>query len=402
MPRNKRTPPRKSNNIPEPDTDAQARVLADLALELAEGEDAADPAQQAARENELLAAVRKALRKKRDEVLYSAIELARYTDPESCRLLRAHIEEEAATLRVRREGGPELEIDAFLVPLFVRSTGGLAATELFQDEQAYDALLASFKHAGLDSADAKVALMRHAYDLAEIDHVSYSTLQEMLREAAASLTEKKLAPAPVLAASMRGWTGERVAPDEAAMELRFLLGFSLKRADDPFYQAPADEAGADAYFAARMERYRQWTATAAPLVRRCLAADPERLTLSFLYQDLFYGAKEQGVAELATLGVLGEVNRVLADKDLTPDQVHAVLAPLDGGEYIVLRVNLYAPDGGPPWGSVDKPVDLAADLSSEVDDLCDALSTLGLAAVSVADGFSADGHPEGAEPYSPA
>ncbi|WP_312553462.1 hypothetical protein [Massilia sp.] len=372
--------------------------MADLALEVAEGEEG-DPERAAAREEELVVALRKALRRKRDEVLYGAIEIARFTDPQACRLLKAHIGEQAATLHIRREGEPEREIDAFLIPLFVRSTGGLVAGETFADDAAYEELAASFVAADLESTGAKVALVRHAYDLAEIDHISFSTLQELLREAAASLASKKPVPAPQLEASIRGWTGERVAPDETAMELRFLLGFSSKRADDPFYQVPRDEVGADVYFADRMRRYRAWTERVAPLVRRCLAADPDRLSVNFLYQDLFYGAKEQGVAELAILGLLSEIKGLLAGKELEPDAVRAVVAPLDGGEHIVLRVNLYAIDGGPPWGGVSRPVDLAADLGAEVDELCDALATLGIDDISTADGFSDDGHPEGAQPY---
>ncbi|OON62959.1 hypothetical protein B0920_05925 [Massilia sp. KIM] len=402
MPKNKRPVPRKSNNVREPDTAAQAKELADLALEIAEREDAPGFDADDEREEALTAAVRKAVRKKRDAVLYEAIELARYTDPLACRLLRGRIEEEAATWRFKREDGPEYEIDAFLVPLFVRSTGGLVAQESFRDEEAFAALATSFQAAGLDSKGAKVVLIQHAYDLAEVDHIAYSTLHEMLREAAASLLEKKLQPAPTIEASIRGWTGEPVAPDETAMELRFLLGFSLKRADDPFYRVPKDEAGSDAYFARRLERYRDWTVDVAPLVRRCLALDPERLSVDFLYQDLFYGAKEQGVAELSLLGLLSEVRRTLAAKELEPDQVHAAVAPLDMGEHIVLRANLYALDGGLPWGSVEKAVDLAADLGAEVDDLCDALLSIGLEGVSVATGFSQDGHAEGAEPYQPA
>jgi hypothetical protein len=400
MPRHKRPLPRKSNNVQEPDVDSQAQALADLALELAEREDD-DPEAFAAREEELLTEVRRALRKKHDDVLYGAIELARYSDPDACRLLRERVDEEAATLRIRREGAPELEIDAFLVPFFVQSPGGLVEAEGFQDDAAYDALRASFQQAGLDSPDAKLALIRYAYDLDEIDRISYGALHEMLREAAASLTDKKLAPAPTIEASMRGWTGEGFAPDENAVQLRFLLGFSLKRADDPFYQVPRDEAGSDAWFEARNERYRNWTVQFGPLVARSMAADPERLTLTFLYQDLFFGAKEQGLAELAMLGTLSEVSRVLAEKQLNADQVHAVVAPLESGEQIVLRVNLYAVDGGPPWATLDKPVDIAADLNAEADDLCEALLTLGLEGVSVATGFSADGHPEGAEPYEP-
>jgi len=401
MPKNKRPAPRTSNHArasaPSTDNSADAQLMADMALEIAEREDDAGAGSE--QRDALAALVRKAIRKKRDEVLYEAIEVARYTDPLACRLLRARVEEEAATLRIRRDDGPEYEIDAFLVPLFVRSRGGLAALETFQDQPAFEALAASFQDHGLDSKSARVVLLQHAYDLAEIDHISYGVLHEMLREAAASLLEKKLQPAPTIEASMRGWTGEPVAPDETALELRFLLGFSLKRADDPFYRIPADEAGSDAYFERRMVRYRDWTLAVAPLVARCLAADPERLELSFLYQDLFYGAKEQGVGELATLGLLAEAKRLLAAKDLAPDAVHAAVAPLEQDEHIVLRVNLYAIDGGLPWGSVEKPVDLAADLVEEVDELCEALLTLGLEGVSTAAGFSADGHAEGAEPY---
>lgn len=399
MPKNKRPAPRKSNNVREPDPSAQAQELADLALEIAEREEMPGLGPDEEREEALTAAVRKAVRKKRDEVLYEAIELARYTDPLACRILRGRIEEEAATCRLRREDGPEYEIDAFLVPLFVRSTGGLVAQEAFQDQEAFELLSGSFQAAGLDSPSAKVVLIRHAYDLAEIDHVSYGSLHEMLREAAASLLEKKLQPAPTIEASIRGWTGEPVAPDETAMELRFLLGFSLKRADDPFYRVPKDEEGSDAYFARRMERYRDWTIGMAPVLKRSLASDPERLELDFLYQDLFFGAKEQAVGELGMLALLSEVRRTLAAKDLEPDQVHAAVAPLDMGEHIVLRANLYALDGGQPWGSVEKPVDLAADLGAEVDELCDALLSAGLEGVSVAAGFSEDGHAEGAEPY---
>ncbi|MGH8853938.1 MAG: hypothetical protein ACREWI_06625 [Telluria sp.] len=398
--KNKRPLPRTSNNPREPDNSSAAQALADLALAIAEREEGPGVG-TAEQTEELVGAVRKLVRKKRDEALYEAIEIARYTDPDACRLLRGQIEEEAANLRLRRDDGSEYEIDAFLIPLFVRSTGGLQADQGFQDAQAFDALAASFQPAGLESKGAKLVLVQHAYDLAEIDHVAFSTLHEMLREAAASLLEKKLQPAPTIAASIRGWTGERFAPEESAMELRFLLGFSLKRADDPFYAVPQDEAAADDWFAAREERYRAWTAQAAPLVRRCLAAQPDAIELNFLYQDLFYGAKEQGVSELAILGILSDVARTLAAKGLEGDQVHAAVAPLDGGEHIVLRINLYALDGGTPWASIDAPVDLAADLATEIDSLCDALLSLGLEGVSVAEGYSEDGHAEGAEPYQP-
>ena len=281
MPKNKRPLPRTSNNPREPDTASQAQMLSDLALAIAEREEEPGFGSGDEREEELLGAVRKLLRKKRDEALYEAIETARFTDPEACRLLRGRIEEEAATLRVRREEA-EYEIDAFLIPLFVRSPGGLVAQETFQDPEAFEALSASFHAGGLEGGSGRVVLIQHAYDLAEVDHIAFSTLQEMLREAANSMLEKKLQPAPAIEASIRGWTGERFAPDDSAVELRFLLGFSLKRADDPFYAIPNDEGGADAWYAAREERYRAWTFQVAPLLRRCLASDPERVHVDVL------------------------------------------------------------------------------------------------------------------------
>lgn len=42
------------------------------------------------------------------------------------------------------------------------------------------------------------------------------------------------------------------------------------------------------------------------------------------------------------------------------------------------------------------------DLGAEVDELCDALGSIGIDDVSTADGFDAEGHPEGAQPYPPA
>jgi hypothetical protein len=105
------------------------------------------------------------------------------------------------------------------------------------------------------------------------------------------------------------------------------------------------------------------------------------------------------VAELAMLGTLSEINGLLAGKELAADRVRAVVAPRDAGEHIELRVNLYALDGGPPWGGVAKAVDLAADLGAEVDELCDALGSIGIDDVSTADSFDEEGHPEGVQPY---
>jgi hypothetical protein len=398
MPKNKRPAPRKPvKQAAEPDHEALAQNLVDLALEIAEREDL-EPALLAAREQDVQTLVRRALRRKHDEVLYGAIELARYTDPDACRWLRDKIEEEAATVHAR-EGDEDLEIDAFMIPLFVTSTGGLAEADVFQDDAAFEELNDSFRQAGLASADARVVLVRHLYDLDEVEAVRYSDLQEMLREALQSMRSKKLVAAPAIEASMRGWQPGLADAHEEAMELRFLLGFSLKHADDPFYRVPKDEEAADAYFEGRLARYRMWAGSIAPLLQRNLSRKPTELDLNFLYQDLFYGAMEQGVSELAMLATLAEVNWRLDGQDLAPERIKAVVAPVEAGDHAALRINLYALGGGAPLATIDKPVDLADDLEIELEDLCDALVTVGLDGILVATGFDADGEPQGAEPY---
>jgi hypothetical protein len=58
-------------------------------------------------------------------VLYGAIELARDESVDGYRYLRNAIEEGAANLRLRHADAPEMEIDAFAIPVFVHSQGGL-------------------------------------------------------------------------------------------------------------------------------------------------------------------------------------------------------------------------------------------------------------------------------------
>jgi hypothetical protein len=150
-----------------------------------------------------------------------------------------------------------------------------------------------------------------------------------------------------------------------------------------------------------MERYRQWTLEAAPMVQACLADDPATLSINFLYQDLFYGAKEQGMAELAMLAMMSDINQALDDAQLDPAQVSAIVAPADVDDEMVLRVNLYRDGVEEPLASPEKPFDLAADLQTEVDDICDALGTIGIHTVSVAMRYDMDGKPEEVQPYSP-
>ena len=399
MPKNKKPVPRKSSKAPQEDDEVLAQQLADLALDIAEQEhledgDAAAPS----KEEQFTRLMRNAFRKKNDELLYDAVERARYADVGAYQYLRAQVEEAAATLVLRREGAPAMEVNAFAVPLFVHSTGGLKESDSFQDGDAFGALVDSFVHAGLESPQAKVVLISHAYDPAEASRITYTQLNDMARDAAASMAEKKLVATPALEASIAGWEASSFGPDDKAVELRFLLGFALKRADDPFYQAPPGEEAADIYFEDRMARYRAWTAQAAPLVKRCLAADPDALDVHFLYQDLFFGAREQGMAELAMLQMMADINAALQQHATQAGALQALAGPADVDGEMVLRVQL-RDAAGAVLATSEKPLDLAADLQGEVDDICDALATLGIEQVSVALKFGHDGEPVEVRPY---
>jgi hypothetical protein len=411
MPNNKRPakgpstqPNRKPTKTPrtakpvEADPDELAQNLVDLALEITERE-GPDAAALTARQEELTVLVRRMLRRRHDDVLYGAIEVAKYTDPDCCRLLRERVEEEAATYHVRGDDEAELEIDAFMIPLFVHSTGGLVQDDVFRDDADFEALMDSFRQSGLASAATRIVLVRHLYDLDAVDRIRYSDLQEMLREASQAMRSRKLVATPAIEASMRPWIAGDYEPEDDAMELRFLLGFALKPVDDPFYKIPSGEAASDAYFEGRMARYRMWAGSVSPLLQRCLSRHPAEVELNFLYQDLFYGALEQGVAELSMLATLAEVNQKLEEQQRAPDRIKAVVAPVEANGEPVLRINLYPLDGGAPLATIDKPLDLAAHLEAELEDLCDALGTVGLDGVLLARGFDAAGEPEDAEPY---
>jgi hypothetical protein len=402
MPKNKRPAPRKSANSPEAKDEQNTTELCALALDLADesaGRDivAASTRDELAQKHiEFQRLLRRLLAQGKNEVLYGAIELARDESVDAYRYLRSAVEEGAANLILRRDNAPEMEIDAFAIPVFVHSQGGLDPAADFQDVEAYEALLDSFTRAGLESPKAKVVLVSHAYDLSEIERINYGLLHAMLREAAQSLTEKKIAAAPALERSMAaGWSATSFGADDTAVELRFLLGFALKRADDAFYKVPAGEKAADAYFTQRGERYQKWTEDYAPLVARCLgrprgtapATAPEAaptqpaLTLNFLYQDLFFGARAQGQSEYDMLSLLATLNQALSGHD--PAQAQALIAPAEDEDDPVLRVQLSL--GGAVLASADKLLDPAAELSVALDDLADALTSLGITDISVSE-----------------
>lgn len=406
MPKSKRPAPRKPSPPVLDEDERLAKTLADLALDLAEealDEEQSgrvpDRASLSLKDDAFNKLVRNALRKKNDEMLYSAVEYAREADASACLLLRERIGEAAASIVLRREGAPGMEINAFAVPLFVHSDGGLRQDDTFQDGEAFEQLVESITASGLESPQARVVVVSHAYDLEGIDRITYSMLNEMVRDAAHAMTEKKLVATPALERSMTAWTASGFEPGDRAVELRFLLGFAMKREDDPFYVAPTDPAKSDAWYEARMERFRAWSEAAAPLVKRCLSRQPAALELSFLYQDLPFGARDQALDELALLGLISELSAVLENSGHAAGEVRASAGPFDLQGEMVLRVSLAA--DGVVLGTADKALDPCADLEQEFEQVADALDALGVTTLLLAQGFDADGSAVDAQLYEP-
>jgi len=373
----KKPPAKIPGDVIDEDDDALTQRLADLALELAEQEDT-DPAALAAKTAELNKMVRKSLLQKQDEVLYDAIERARDADLDACRLLRDAVEDAAQTVAL-----PRGEAQAFAIPLFVRSTGGLHAQDDFQDQPAFEALTASFQSAALESPDARVVLINHAYHLDEIDSITYSHLNEIVREAATSMTDKKIIATPAIERSMSGWPERDFTPEDVAVELRFLLGFTLARRDDPFYSVPEEEAAANAWYTQRARRFEAWSGQVGPLVQRSLAPAGRELEVNFLYQDVFFGAKELGMAELFTLQMMAQLNQGLQNANVEPAQANAVITAAGPGAQ-VLRVELHGAAPARLLVAAEKPLDTLSDLQLQIDDMADALATLGIRNVRVA------------------
>ena len=111
---------------------------------------------------------------------------------------------------------------------------------------------------------------------------------------------------------------------------------------------------------------------------RCLARGDKAagLRLNFLYQDLFFGALQQGRSELATLAMMAQFGDALRSHG---GEARAVVTGAEQDGEAVLRVQLLA--GGQALASADRPLAPDADLEAEIDDLRDALSTLGISEV---------------------
>ena len=378
--------PKKLRESPEDKDEATTEALCDLALAVTRNQARRNPSELAEQQGiDFHKIIKRSLHQKKDEILYDALARTETNDPQAALTLKLAIEDAAEATVIERADGKTLEINAFVIPLFLHTVGGLDPDRCFQDQEAFSALTASFQAEHLESPDASVVLVSHGYHLNEIDGITFSHLHEMLRDAFAAMSDKRIAATPAIDRSLGGWPDSPFAAGDKAIELRFLLGFSLKSVDDPFYEVPDDEDEADAYFALREQRFQQWTGKVAPLVLRCFGLeDAARSTVStvgagdtdvhaesdvhFLYQDMFHGGKERGIAEYFMLQMISELNHALQVKNVQAGHTRAVIGPLDLGDESVLRVQLLSAENGSLLASADKPVPGTPDWELEVAD----------------------------------
>lgn len=396
MPKNKRPAPRKSATSTVDNDDELTQKLCDLALDLAEREDdeaLSDELRQ--KQSELNKLVKRYIFQKKDDVLYEALQLAKDADISAFQLLKEQVEEVSESDVTAGPSGKNVEINAFMIPMFVSTTGGLQFEDCFEDQEAFELLSSSLQQAGLESEEAVVVLVSHAYHLDEIDAIIYSHLNEMLREARAAILDKRGAATPALDRSFGPWPETQFGPEDHAVELRFLLGFALKKTDDAFYRVPQDEAEMYAYFEARAARFEQWSEQIQPVIKRCLVMEgnPEEIEVNFLYQDLFHGAKEQAVSEYFMLQLMSELNYELDQHGVEAAKTKAIVGPVDAHGDTLLRVNLFSADDNKLIVSTDKPCSAGRDLEEEIADVQDALSTIGVTTLFLAQGFDEEGKP---------
>lgn len=391
-------------SAPEPD-EVLASRLVNLAIDLREADVYAvlpDALQKA--QAELHRGIRKCLQQKREAALDEALERAFEEDGQAYRVLRAQVEEMAGTVLLHRSneepGAPEIEVNAFAVPLFVHTQGGLEPDACFQDEEAFEKLRESFIHGGLESRKAKVVLVAHAYHADEMERIAYTHLNAMVHEAMEAMTRKKAPAAEAIGRSMSGWPDTDFAPEDHAMELRFLVGFALKTLDDPFYQVPEKEEAAERYFEERARRFRAWSQEVTPLLKRCLVAEGRDVQIDFLYQDLFHGAVDAAMRELDILRVLSEAQQLLDENQLAIDDASAVIGPMETEEDNVLRIGLYAKGDGSEIGGIEKALRRTETMDAAASELAESLASIGMPEIQLTRRFDADGAPGALRPYT--
>jgi len=344
--------------------------------------------------------IRKCLQQQREGALDEALERTYEEDEKAWRVLRESVEDMSGTVVHRRDEGPDMEINAFVIPIFLHTTGGLHSEQCFQDEEAFEQLRDSIKEGGLESKKATVVLVSHAYHPDEIGEIGYSQLNAMVLEAFDAMTRKKATQAEAIARSMRGWPPSHFAPTDHAVELRFLLGFALKTMDDPFYQVPAKEAAADRYFEARAERFRNWSQKVIPLLKRCLVTDGRAVQIDFLYQDVFFGGKEAALAEMEMLELLSEVQQILAERGLSPEDAKAIIGPSKANDDVVLQISLYDRAADVLIDSLERPLGRTETVEGVSADIADGLGATGIQDIRSARMFESTGAPVDVRPYS--
>lgn len=403
IPTTEKSASKKPRESAEDKDEATTEALCDLALAVSRNQVRRSGSELAEQQGiDFHKIIKRCLHQKKDEILYDALARTETNDPQAALTLKLAVEDAAEATVIERADGKTLEINAFVIPLFLHTIGGLDPEQCFQDQDAFTALTASFQAEQLESPDASVVLVSHGYHLNEIDGITYSHLHEMLRDAFAAMSDKRVAATPAIDRSFGGWPDSPFAPNDKAIELRFLLGFALKSVDDPFYEVPEDEGRADAYFAQREQRFQQWTGKVAPLVMRCFGLQhtghaaggddaAQDSDVHFLYQDMFHGGKERGIAEYFMLQLISDLNHALHAKNVPASATRAVIGAVDLSDESVLRVQLLNIEDGTLVASADKPVPGAIDWDLEIADAANALLMIGVQESSVSTGFEADG-----------
>jgi hypothetical protein len=99
------------------------------------------------------------------------------------------------------------------------------------------------------------------------------------------------------------------------------------------------------------------------------------------------------------LQMLSELNRSLEAYGIDGASTNAIVGPVDHGDETVLRVSLYASADGALLASSEKPWSISRDFQFEIIDIRDALNTIGVSSLAVAETFDADGQAVDARPY---
>jgi hypothetical protein len=97
--------------------------------------------------------------------------------------------------------------------------------------------------------------------------------------------------------------------------------------------------------------------------------------------------------------MMSDLNHALDERSVDAKNTRAVIGMADVDGETVLRVMLHATSDGNLVASSDKPLRDALDLHADIADAADALTTIGVASIAIAESFDAGGKPVNARPY---